>query len=351
MEEKIKKVKVTVEKLPKSKVRLTIKPSQEDLESGIDKAYRQLAGDVVVKGFRKGKAPQTLIVEQLGEKLFTKGGGIMMQELIERAVIQEQLRPITRAEVVKTDGKEEDKNDKESESTMSFTVEFAIYPAVKIADLHKVTISKNDITKAKELKEKKNEAITEEKPKNKKKSKTSEDKSEEKPEDKAEGKPEDKDKIENAAVEPAEIFSIESYYSGLMDQVISLSEIDLPDELIEAELAEHKRKLSAKLEQLGISFEQYLQIQKKTEEEIFAQWQEEITFSLKEEFLLAEYAIINKLDTSEEEIMQAIKEVTGSVEKVDEEQYNYVKLLLTKQKAFNNIITFIEENGTNTNSN
>ncbi len=56
-----------IEKLPKSKIILTIKLNAEDLKEYVDEAIAHFVGHVEIKGFRSGKAPKHLVKEHVGE--------------------------------------------------------------------------------------------------------------------------------------------------------------------------------------------------------------------------------------------------------------------------------------------
>ena len=55
-----------IEHLTDNNVRLTITVTEEEFEPAIDKAFKTLAGQVRMPGFRPGKAPRALIEKQIG---------------------------------------------------------------------------------------------------------------------------------------------------------------------------------------------------------------------------------------------------------------------------------------------
>ena len=59
-------MKVSVEKLPTSEAVLEVELSWDELEKASDKAYRKLVQKVDVQGFRRGKAPRSLLERKLG---------------------------------------------------------------------------------------------------------------------------------------------------------------------------------------------------------------------------------------------------------------------------------------------
>ncbi|MDC4232806.1 trigger factor [Actinomyces sp. B33] len=59
-------MKSTVETLEPTKVRLTVEVPAEDLASEMDKAYKDIAGQVTIPGFRKGHVPARIIDQRFG---------------------------------------------------------------------------------------------------------------------------------------------------------------------------------------------------------------------------------------------------------------------------------------------
>jgi len=59
-------VKSTVETLEPTKVRLTVEVPFEELKSEMDKAYKEIAGQVNIPGFRKGHVPPRIIDQRFG---------------------------------------------------------------------------------------------------------------------------------------------------------------------------------------------------------------------------------------------------------------------------------------------
>ena len=61
---------VSVEKLEKSMVRLTIEVSAEDFDKAINKVYNRQKGRINVPGFRKGKTPRKVLEKMYGKNIF-----------------------------------------------------------------------------------------------------------------------------------------------------------------------------------------------------------------------------------------------------------------------------------------
>lgn len=59
-----------VEKLENSLVKLTVEVPAAKFEEGMQKAYHKMKGQIAMQGFRKGKAPRTLIEKTYGAEIF-----------------------------------------------------------------------------------------------------------------------------------------------------------------------------------------------------------------------------------------------------------------------------------------
>ena len=93
-------MKVSVEKLPTSEAVLDIELSWDELEKAADKAYRKLVQKVDVQGFRRGKAPRSLLERKLGkESIYQEGLDELMTEAYRNALKEHDLTPITKPEV------------------------------------------------------------------------------------------------------------------------------------------------------------------------------------------------------------------------------------------------------------
>ncbi|MCA9830687.1 MAG: trigger factor [Dehalococcoidia bacterium] len=61
-------MKVTIERLPESRVQLDVEVDQERVDKQFDAAFRRLAPKVRVPGFRPGKAPRAMIEKHIGRE-------------------------------------------------------------------------------------------------------------------------------------------------------------------------------------------------------------------------------------------------------------------------------------------
>lgn len=93
-------MKVSVEKLPTSEAVLEIDLTWDELEKASDKAYRSLVQKVDVQGFRRGKAPRSLLERRLGkEYIYQQGLDDLISETYRSAVKEHELVPLAQPEL------------------------------------------------------------------------------------------------------------------------------------------------------------------------------------------------------------------------------------------------------------
>jgi len=93
-------MKVSAETLENRQTRLTIEVAPEEVESSMDKAYRRLSKKVVVPGFRKGKAPRSIMELHLGkEVLLEEALEDLIPETYNKALEEQGLEAIGQPEI------------------------------------------------------------------------------------------------------------------------------------------------------------------------------------------------------------------------------------------------------------
>lgn len=88
-------MKVTTERLPESLVRLDISAEAEESSQAIEKAYRKIAREVVIPGFRKGKVPRHMLERLVGREAWVEEANkSLIDDLYRKALQQEELVPV-----------------------------------------------------------------------------------------------------------------------------------------------------------------------------------------------------------------------------------------------------------------
>ncbi|WP_207457264.1 trigger factor [Desertivibrio insolitus] len=90
-------VKTTVEKLSPTRVKLNIAVSPEELKPSIDHAYKHIAEQVTIPGFRKGRVPAPIIDQRVGRaEVLNHAVSEGLDKFYRDAVTEEKLRPLGR---------------------------------------------------------------------------------------------------------------------------------------------------------------------------------------------------------------------------------------------------------------
>ena len=93
-------MKVSVEKLPSSEAVLDVEVTWDEMQKASDKAYRKLVQQVNVPGFRRGKAPRSILERQVGKDyIYTEGLDELITEVYRNAVKEHELNPIAQPKV------------------------------------------------------------------------------------------------------------------------------------------------------------------------------------------------------------------------------------------------------------
>lgn len=89
-------MKVSVEKLPTSEAVLSVDLSWEEMEKASDKAYKKLVKKIDIQGFRRGKAPRSILERKVGkESIYQEGLDDLISETYREALKEHNLTPIS----------------------------------------------------------------------------------------------------------------------------------------------------------------------------------------------------------------------------------------------------------------
>jgi trigger factor len=127
-------VKSTVEHLSPTRVRLAIEVPFDELKPTFDQAYKKIAGQVRIPGFRPGKAPARILDQRLGR-------GVVLEEVVNTAVPEKygeavgeaQLTPLGQPDIEVTSIDDGDK--------IAFTAEVDIRPVIELPDYSGISVS------------------------------------------------------------------------------------------------------------------------------------------------------------------------------------------------------------------
>lgn len=136
----------TVEQLSPSRVKVTVEVPFADLKPNLDKAYKELASQVQIPGFRKGKVPPQILDQRVGRgAILSEALNDAIPELYNAAVNENDLNPLAQPEVEVT--KLEDGDEVEFTAEVDVRPEFEV-PAFETieAQVEAIEISDEAVT-------------------------------------------------------------------------------------------------------------------------------------------------------------------------------------------------------------
>lgn len=132
-------MKSTVETLSPTRVRLAIEVPFEELEPSLRKAYREIAQQVNIPGFRRGKAPAAVIDQRLGR-------GAVLTEAVNDAIPQQIIAAIREHDVKSLGRPEVDNLEFADGQPLKFTAELDVRPELILPDLSTIEVTVDEVT-------------------------------------------------------------------------------------------------------------------------------------------------------------------------------------------------------------
>jgi trigger factor len=132
-------VKSTVERLSPTRVRINVEVPFDELKPDFDRAYKKIAQQVNVPGFRKGKVPARIIDARLGR-------GVVLEEVVNAAIPTKYSEAVTSAEDVSPLGQPEiEVTEIADNERLAFTAEVDVRPQITLPDLSSLTVQVDDV--------------------------------------------------------------------------------------------------------------------------------------------------------------------------------------------------------------
>ena len=277
-------MRVKVNKLPKSEVEIEGELPVEIFESYFAPALKKLGGDLEVPGFRKGKAPENILLANLGEmKILEEMAALAFGEHYPKILEENKIEAIGRPEISIT--KLARKN------PLGFKIKTAVLPEVKLPDYKKIA------KKAKEESPEKDKGVSA------------------------------SDEKENQIREKTRLKIIEA--------IIKETEIDLPEILAEIELEKMMHRMESDIAQMGLKFEDYLKHLNKTADDLKKEIQPDAEKKAKFGLILNEIAKVEKFAADKEQVDREVAHILEHYKDADPERARiHAENVLSNEKVF-----------------
>jgi trigger factor len=131
-------VKSTVEQLSPTRVRINVEVPFTELQPDFDRAYKELAKQVRLPGFRPGKAPAKLLEARIGREA-------MLDQVVNEAVPTRYGQAVTESDVRPLGQPDIEVTKKEYGQELVFTAEVDVRPKFDLPDLSALTVTVDPI--------------------------------------------------------------------------------------------------------------------------------------------------------------------------------------------------------------
>jgi trigger factor len=146
----------TVSELPGSRVRVEVEVPAEDVKRAVDRAARTLAREMRMSGFRKGKAPPSLVIQRVGfAAVLEEAIREALPEWYERALLGSGIAPVgdPSVEVVETPEAEGE--------PLAFRFEIGVRPEAELGEYKGLEVGKAEVEPPADLVDREIERIRE----------------------------------------------------------------------------------------------------------------------------------------------------------------------------------------------
>lgn len=362
--------KTEIKNIKETEIEITGEMPTEDFNAYRPAIVKEYADTTTIDGFRKGKAPEKLVVEKVGEdKILLDMAEEAIKEIYPKIIKEKELNVIGRPEVQITK--------LAKDNPLGFKITTAVLPDIKLPDYKKIakevkekTDQKVEVTE-KEIdevienirqsraetnppaggEEKSESAEVDQKEDETNPPAGGENKQPEKPElpelndefAKSLGQFESvddlKNKIKENLTKEKEQKEKERVRVAIVEKVGEKIDMELPEILIENELNKMLAEMRGQVEQMGLKFEDYLSHIKKTEEELRKDWRADASKRVKFGLVMHKISEDAKITPAEDEIekeTEAIMEYyKNAAQKLDRNRVRaHTENMLVNEKVF-----------------
>src|SRR5215211_7516686 len=297
-------MKTAVTELGDSRVRVDVGIEPDTIEKRVERAARQLAGDMRVPGFRKGKVPADLVIQRVGrEAVLEQALRDSLAEWYERALLETGITPIgdPQLNVESLPGAGEE---------LEFSIEVAVRPPAKLGEYKGLEVGKvepevSDDHRPENLAGKHAVfKLTVKEVREKQLPELDDDFAAEASE--FETLEELRDAIRSQLSEGLEQRAEAEFREAAVDAVAANAKIEIPHELVHARAHEMWERIERQLTARGIDPQAYAQMQGKDRHDLINDAEEDAERALRREAVLAAVADAEAIEPTDEDLIEAI---------------------------------------------
>lgn len=340
-------MKTEIKKLENSKIEIVGSIPFEDLEKHRGLAVEKLGADISVDGFRKGKIPEKIVAEKVGEDaILSEMAELALQLAYPEIIVKNKINAITSPQITITKIA--------AGNPLEFKIKVTVMPEISLPDYNR--IAKKEMEKKEDVVDVKEEELKqtiEQIQKNQKHIKkegeevTKEDLEKDKDElpelnDEFVKKLGDfrnvedfKSKIKENIKHEKKRKQKEAKRIAILDQIIKETKVELPEILVEAETRKMLAEMRENIARMGLQFDKYLGQIKKTEDDLKKEWRADAEKRVKGQLVLNKIYVNEKLTLSEKEVKNNVDILMSQHKNAKKENVEiYVKMMLANGEVF-----------------
>ncbi len=350
-------MKIKLTKLPKSEIQLDVVVDEKAFEAYREKGFKAIQQVVEIDGFRKGNAPEDMIIKKYGEMtILEEMANIALRDAYVEAIKEHKFNPVADPKVTITK--------LAKGNPLELTMIVPIIPEVELPS-YKNTAKEVVVEEKIEVTDKDIDDVVEELRKGRSHQHAHEHEGHDHADHEGHDHSQDEVTIPELNDEFAQSFgddfktlndlrtkigenmklekeqkSREKRRAAIMEKLIAETKTELPDAIIENELSNMLSQMKADVTRYGGTWEDYLTHSKKTEEEMKASWRTDAGKRAMSQLVLHKIAEAEKLIATEEEVEVELVRLMTQMQDVDEERAKgYLYQALTNEK----VLKFLEQ--------
>ena len=337
----------TIKNLPKSSIEITVTVPSSEWEKHRGEAVKELNESVTLDGFRKGKVPESILIQKLGE-------GAILEETAEIAVSHaygtiirdKKLHPVGRPKVELTKIAKG--------NPLEFRLTTAILPEVALPDYIKIAKKNGELEKSEVSDKEIEETVTrimdmrahkdhdhEADPDHKEKTTVPELTDEYvKTLGKFDSVTEFKEKLKSQIAEEKSQKAKDKRRSAILDAIVEKTNLELPDVIIDGEVERMVDQFKGDIARVGGTWEDYLAHSKKTDESIRKEWRGDGEKRAKTQLIIDAIGEKEKIEPKDEDVAMHVESLIKAYPEADEEKAeDYVRYTETNRL----VVAFLEK--------
>lgn len=326
-----------IKKLNETEIEIEAKIASDQFEKYWNEVVTYLGKDLKIDGFRPGKAPESKVVEMVGElKILEEMASRAISDWYPKFLVDENIDALGRPEIAITK--------MAKGNPLEFRVKQSVLPEIKLPNYKKVSSEalKNHKDEDLEITDEEIDRIINELRRQRKKD----------PNDEKEIAPafndefaqslgefktaqELKDRITENAKKEKEMIAESKRRETIVKAVVDATELSVPEPLIKREQDAQIAQMRADVSRMGAKFEDYLKQVNKTEEQIRDDIKDQATKRAKTNLIIESIAKNEKIEADREELDREVEKMLTYYKDADPmSARQYVENVLKNEKVF-----------------